>query len=164
MKNNKGISLISLAVIVFIMLLLSSITIVSSRDAYSVIKTQNFISKMKIIQAKVDDVSEISGVYVPQYGTKINNVNNYTDFGDIINELKAKDSISSWDSSSDEDLTNYYYFEPEDLYDEFGIKDVNLTVIINFNTRNVIALKGVRIDGVTYYREYDIDSGENLMS
>lgn len=163
MKNNKGISLISLAVIVFIMLLLASITIVSSRDAYSVIKTQNFVSKMKIIQAKVDEVCE-KGNYEPQYGDKISNADNYTEFGDIINELKEKDGINSWDSSSDEDLTNYYYFTPENLYDEFGIKDVNLTVIINFNTRNVISQKGVTIDGVTYYRQYDIDSGEKLMN
>lgn len=163
MKNNKGISLISLAVIVFIMLLLTSITIVSGRDAYSVIKAQNFISKMKIIQARVDEVSE-NGIYVPQNGVKINDADNYTEFGDIINELKEKDDISSWDSSSDEELTNYYYFEPEDLYNEFDIKDVNLTVIINFNTRNVIAKKGVTIDGVTYYRQYDIDSGAKLIN
>ena len=58
MKNNKGITLISLTVTVFILLLLASTLILSSRGSYSIIKVQNFISKMKIIQAKVDELNK----------------------------------------------------------------------------------------------------------
>ena len=49
MKNNKGVSLISLVVAVIILLLLSSVTITANREAYSVIRLQSFISKMKLI-------------------------------------------------------------------------------------------------------------------
>ena len=41
---------------------------------------------------------------------------------------------------------------------------MNIIVIINFKTRNVIAEKGIKIDGINYYRQYDIDSGENLIN
>ena len=159
MKNSKGITLITLVVTIFILLLLSSTLILSSRGTYSIIKLQNFISKMKIIQAKVDELSE-SDSYIPPNILKIKESNiNYNVFLRIFNELKNQGKLPN-----DDVLNNYYCFEPNDLKNELGIKDVNITVIINFNTRNVIALKGVTMDGVTYYRQYDIDSGENLMN
>lgn len=159
MKNSKGVTLITLAVTIFILLLLSSTLILSSRGTYSIIKLQNFISKMKIIQAKVDELSE-SDSYIPPNIFKINESNiNYNGFLRIFNELKNQGKLPN-----DDELNNYYCFEPNDLKNELGIKDVNITVIINFNTRNVIALKGVTMDGVTYYRQYDIDSGEILIN
>lgn len=162
MKNNKGITLISLSITIFILLLLSSTLIISTRGAYSVVKTQDFISKMKIIQARVDNIAEEDNFVFPTE-LKMNSTNEfYSDFNNIINDLKDDQNKTSWVSSpeeiSDEEITNYYCFTPRDLNEKLGIKDVNSTVIINFATRNVIALKGVKIDEKTYYRQCDIDS------
>lgn len=163
MKNNKGITLITLSITIFILLLLSSTLILSTRDTYSVIKLQNFISKMKIIQAKVDEVSE-NDSYEPPEELKMDEQKEsfnweYSRFLKIMAKLKADGVISE-----SEDLNDYYCFNPNALKQEFGLKDIDLTVIINFDTRNVISANGITVDGKTYYRQYDIDSGENLIS
>ena len=159
MKNNKGITLITLSITILILLLLSSTLILSTRDTYSVIKLQNFISKMKIIQAKVDEVSE-NDSYEPPEELKMDETNGqYSEFLNIITKLKEDGVISE-----SEDLNDYYCFNSNALKQEFGLKDIDLTVIINFDTRNVISANGVTVDGKTYYRQYDIDSGENLIS
>lgn len=159
MKNNKGISLISLTVTIFIMLLLASTIIISTRDSYSVIKVQNFISKMKIIQSKVDELAE-DGNYSPPERLKLTEASqHYNNFSKIFTRLKKENKLNI-----EENFNDYYCFDSNDLQSELGIKDVNIIVIINFKTRNVIAEKGIKIDGINYYRQYDIDSGENLIN
>lgn len=164
MKNNKGVSLISLVVAVIILLLLSSVTITSNREAHSVIRLQSFISKMKIIQAKVDEIAENENYIFPDELKMTDTNEYYSDFQNVINILKEDESKSSWVTSpeevSDEDITNYYCFTPENLEEKLGIKHVDVTVIINFKTRNVIAKDGVTVDGKKYYRQYDVGSGE----
>ena len=158
MKNNKGISLISLVVTILILLLLASTLIISTRDSYSVVKVQNFISKMKIIQSKVDNLSENKD-YNPPERLRISDANiHYKKFSKIFTALKLEGELSD-----DENFNDYYCFEPSDLQNELGLKDVNMTVIINFKTRNVIAEKGITIDGIAYYRQYDIESGEKII-
>lgn len=158
MKKDKGISLISLVVTVFILLLLASTIIISTRDSYSVIKVQNFMSKLKIIQAKVDNLAENENYYPPQRLRLSDSNTHYTKFSKIFTNLKLEGNLSD-----EENLNDYYCFEPSDLETELGLKDVNMTVIINFKTRNVIAEKGITLDGVTYYREYDFESGEQII-
>ena len=161
-KNNKGITLITLSITIFILLLLSSTLILSTRDTYSIIKVQNFISKMKIIQAKVDEVSE-NDSYQPPEELKMDEKKElfnleYGKFLKIMSKLKEDGVIAD-----SEDLNDYYLFRPNSLIQEFGLKDIDLTVIINFDTRKVISANGVEVDGKTYYSQYDIDSGEKVI-
>lgn len=66
---------------------------------------------------------------------------------------------NSWNSELDGNIQNYYYFTPEELDKKLDLKDQELTVIINFKTRNVISKKGVNEDGKPYYRQYDLQTG-----
>ena len=162
MKNNKGITLITLSITIFILLLLSSTLILSTRDTYSIIKLQKFISKMKIIQAKVDEVSENDN-YEPPEELKMDENKpsfqwEYNRFLDILEKLKEDGALSE-----EEDLNDYYCFNSDALKQELGLKDIDLTVIINFDTRKVISANGVEVDGKTYYSQYDIDSGEKVI-
>ena len=85
MKRNRGVSLISLVVAVIILILLTGVAISSNKEAYSIIKMQDFISKMKIIQAKVDEVAENEN-FVPPEELKMADVNEYySDFANIVN-------------------------------------------------------------------------------
>lgn len=171
MKNNKGISLMSLIVAVVILLLLSTVIISAGREAYRVIKLQNFISKMKIIQSKVDEIAEKSDEEIEklmgEYGISQAVISKDRDIFENMVVKPAEYGIDinkSWDASDekgDGNITNYYYFTPENLA-KIGVKDINMTVIVNFKTRNVISKTGVTMDGKTYYRQYDIDSGEKL--
>lgn len=163
MRNNKGITMVSLVVTIVILLILSTITLNFSIDSYKAVKVQNFIAKLKVIQSKVDNIAEQTDD-VSNYG--------FTSFGDItdgeeifyniINNPKEYNITSSWNSELDSDPENYYYFTPQDLEDMLGLEDQDLTVIINFKTRNVISKTGVEQDDIVYYRQYDLAGGEKL--
>lgn len=168
MRNNKGMSMISLVLAMIIMVLLSAITVDVGVQAYNSIRVQNFISQLKVIQGKVDQVSEEEidfSAFVKLTDIKNADIETYTKFESIITNPREYniDTNYSWDDSSDYDLKNYYYFTPESLESKLGLKDQSLHVIINFETRNVIAKKGVNRDGIYYYRQYDLPGGNQLI-
>lgn len=168
MRKNNGMSMISLVLALIIMVLMSGIIVDVGVQAYNYIKVQNFIAKLKVVQAKVDQVSEEDFDFSTL--VKLNDIRNsepdtYNKFlGIISNPIENNINTSySWDASSDSVGGNYYYFTPEDLESKLGLKDQDIYVIINFETRNVIAKKGVNRDGKFYYRQYDLPNSEQLV-
>ena len=166
MKKNSGVTLISLVEVIILLMIISSVTINVSVNVYDVIKIENFVAQMKVIQAKVDNIAEEGNVEALGLIklTDLNDSNEDKQFfiGLLQNPVEHNiNRATSWDYSLDANAENYYYFSNNDLK-KIGLKDQNLTVIINFKTRNVIARTGVRQDGEMYYRQYDLDSGDSL--
>ena len=171
MKKNKGVTLISLVITVIILFILSSISIQVSTGVYNVIKVQNYIAKMKVIQSGVDN-------FVQEYSENVDTVlaskgfskleaddENFQDFiedNEIDVEYLNIDTTDSWNNEIDSNPENYYYFSAKNLEECFGLKAQNLDVIINFKTRNVISIKGVKQGDNTYYRQYDLKGGDQL--
>ena len=158
MKKNNGITMISLTITIVILVILSSITVMVNLDAYNITKVQNFIAKMKAIQTRVDHIAEQ------------NNVGEYAEITEekkqVFSNIIAADTIdkkNSWNEELDSNIENYSYFTPQDLAKEIGLKDQDIAVFINFKTRNVIAEKGVKRDGKIYYRQYDLEGGDQLI-
>lgn len=167
MKNQKGITLISLTVTIIILVLLSSITIRVGTDAYTATLTKTFISQMKVIQGKVDNLTENSNLDTSSF-VKLSSLESedkdYELFTNIISnpeDYNINTNIS-WNDILDSNADNYYYFTPENLESKLGLKNQKFTVIINFQTRNIISKTSIMKDGVEYYRQYDLDSGEIL--
>ncbi len=165
MKKNKGITMISLVLTVIMLIILSSVTIQVGVQSYNEVKIQNFISKLKVIQTKVDNIAEEKEEITDDRFRKLAQITEEEkqNFEEIIQNLSNDDTFS-W---SDEDavIENYYYFTPKDLEEQLHLKDQDMTVIINFKTRNVITKKGLKLDGKTYYRQYDLNEygGEQLV-
>lgn len=161
MKNEKGITLISLVTAVVLLILISSVAVNINIEAYDVAKSQNFIAKMQVIQSKVDNVSEQEindGSF-----TKLSNINEETQKNRIYDIIKNPQNYNinvekNWDASLDENPDNYYFFSPDALKNFFGLKDQDIAVIINFKTRNVISIDGVKVRKETYYRQYDLQN------
>lgn len=170
MKNNRGITLMSLVITIVILLLISTVTINVGMGAYDIVKEQNFISQLKLIQSKVDNIvaenqgfennefiklSEISSLDSEAYEVFQAIVSNPAEYNIDINH--------SWNAELDGNMENYYYFKNDDL-EKIGLKDQKMTVIINFKTRNVIDQKGIMVDKKKYYRQYDLKGGEQLIN
>lgn len=160
MKKDTGVTLISLAVTIILLILISSVTIRASIQAYDQVKVQNFISTLKVIQAKVDNLAEETNSienyeFVPL--SNIQNTETYAIFIDMIQNPENYNMIS-W-TDSDKVIEDYYYFTPNDL-EKLGLKQQKIAVVINFKTRNVIAQKGIKVDGKEYYRQYDLMGGD----
>lgn len=168
MKKENGITLASLVITVILLLLISTVTARVSLESYQGVKLQNFISQLKVIQSKVDNIAEETND-VSSYGfTSLSAIaeTNPEDY-DLFVAMLANpeeyqiDKTISWQESSDTNIGNYYYFNAENL-EKLGLKNQKITVIINFETRNVIAKDGIKVEGKMYYRQYDLLEGDQL--
>lgn len=168
MKNKNGITIVSLVVTITILLLLSTVTINVTLDTYRMANVQSYIAKMKVIQGKVDNISaetnDVSG-YGFQKLSDLQTTDNatYQTFLNILSNPTSYniDTTKSWNDALDSDVNHYYYFEAKDL-EKIGLKNQDVVVVINFATRNVISKKGVEYKGKTYYRQYDLQGGDEL--
>ncbi len=169
MKNENGITMVSLVITILILLMLSTVTFNVGFQMFHMSNMQNFVGKMKVVQSKVDNLIE-EKKDIEEYGfTKLSDLEmtdneTYKQFADMLaNPEKYNiDVTNSWDSLLDVDKENYYYFEPDDL-EKLGLKNQDVTVIINFETRNVIARNGVEYENKMYYRQYDLVAGDRLI-
>ena len=162
MRSSRGVTLVSIVVGVVIMMLISSVAVKVGTDAYSLAKEKNFIAKMKVIQSRVDQIAEKED-YIEKYADyKLN----YQDSDITIMIINPNDynidTTNSWDETEDANIDNYYKFTATQLQNVLEIPNQDIDVLINFKTRNVIAINGVKHEGKKYYRQYDLSGGEKL--
>ena len=77
MKNQKGITLAALVATVIVTIILAAVTTYAGIHAYADAKIETYIAKMKVIQQRVDLVSQ-------QYNTKPKQLN-YKSFTGVFN-------------------------------------------------------------------------------
>ena len=169
MKNQKGITMVLLVVTIILLLLLSGITMTVSFQSFDMANVQAYVSKMKVIQGKVDNFVQEAPEIENQEFQKLSELSatddaTYNAFVEMLsNPAKYNiDVTKSWENALDADVNNYYYFTAKDL-EKFGLKNQDMDVIVNFQTRNIISRKGIQYKGKTYYRQYDAPLGEKLI-
>ena len=183
MKNEKGITLIKLCILITIYLSIIVVSIYFLKSSYKIANLENFVAKMELIQEKVNlirnqykswenyDANEPGNYYAYLQYLEFPNANSSAniyieDFNRIISELNNSDK-AYWDSNTDSIIANYCYFNPNDLEKYLDLKDINLYVIINFYTGNIICKDGIIDKGETneiIYRQYDTEIGNPLVS
>ena len=136
MRNNSGITMISLAVTLIILALLAGIGISLGLDSYETSKVQNFIATMKIIQGKVDQIAEMSDKSAYLNGTPNENNEYYYTAQDLKNKLGLKGI----------DMAVYINFETREIRAENGIK-----ADMDYDGEDEI-----------YYNHYNLNGGEKL--
>lgn len=165
LKEQKGINLISLSVAVTVILILTSITLYNA--------TENIkISKLKAMQADIENLSDKVSSYYSQYGELPVNKNiEYTN----INKIKNSGVISSFvdtgkfyviDLSKIENLTLNYGEEYEKIKNgetttSEQINELTDIYIINETSHNVFYVAGINLKDKVYYTNYtaeDIDT------
>lgn len=149
MRNEKGITLISLVIIIIVMLIIAGIVTYSGTETIYKSKKVAFISEMEIIQGKVNTIYE---------KRKLNQEDKeyYNNLGQEISVIETnKINTILGDSSSD----GFRYFSKDNLK-ELDIQNINQDVIINFDTREVISIDGIEIEGIIYYKLKDIPNYE----
>ena len=154
-KNNKGISMISLILIVVIMIMLASITAYEAKGLLSITKTQAVATNLLLIQAKVRIINE-QVVFEKDdekkqellVGTKL------SENAQMLNEMKQKNIISD-----DENVENYYILSQENLKN-MGLDTLNASdgYVVDYDTEEIIYVTGVENeDGVYLYKLSDFD-------
>ena len=157
MKNNKGITLIALAVTIIVLIIIASVGTYSGIEALRDAKEEAQISELNMLkQPVVENYTKYLMTKNDMYirGTKVN----YSDVQTIISDINnnANETVSlkvnDYDISGSTDITEYYYRLSESDLKEMGVTQAQDSYIINYKTGEVIneTLKATRT-GVPLY-------------
>jgi len=176
LKENKGITLISLIISIIVLIILASVATYSGIHVINSSKLTAFTAEMKIMQSQVNSLynkwkNEGVVTTIGQDGTK----NNYAG-ADILNlgyDLDSQaDEVFKANASGITDKTGYRLFN-NDLIKGLGIEGVEQSFFINIQKRSVVSYKGLKYEGQMYYTleqlpkslynvEYDGYTDENI--
>ncbi len=154
--EEKGITLVTLVVTIIVLLILSTVTITISVDQFDNIKLKGFYTKLETVQQGIEKIAETNESYIDSN----NNTIYLRDLGEVPTE-EQKNLIESLGYTSE----NFKFFTASQVEQELEITGVDLDLLIDFNTRNVISTQGIEADGKTYYtlenKKYTVDINEN---
>lgn len=169
---SKKITYKNLIVIIMSVLIITGILIVSLIKTYDANELGKFINDMSVIHEKVSYINSEYLLWENYDPNEAGNFSSYLQSKNFINASSASniyidefqeiienfnDSSRKWDSNLDQILSNYCYFTPSAVLENFGIENPNYYIIINFYTGNIICKNGIKNNGKTYYRHYDLD-------
>lgn len=144
MKMHNGITLVTLAITIVVLVIISSITIYTGANILDRANLQNLNTNMMLIQAKAKTIGENSKFNKDT--TKLK--------GHKINEITENEKINKLiDEKIIEKPEEYYLLSQEDL-NTMGLEKIKLEdgYIINYNTEEVIYVKGFEVDKKIYYK------------
>lgn len=166
MKNENGITLLILAIMIVVMLILATATIQYGSNSLEGVRFQSFNIELQQIQGKVDKIYEKIKLADDNEKDKyITLGNNITESTKAMETLKKVKGINYAVNMTDKEKEKYYY---EDVFTVYRYlpeaqlkKALDITsspgsVIINFQTREVISIDGYEYQGKTYYTLNDI--------
>ena len=153
-KNDKGIIMIALVIVVIMLFILSAVTVYEANEVIATARLESTMTNLLLIQAKVriinekvlfekasDDDEKKQGIYV---GTKL------SESPSMIEELKQKQTERNKaiidDIDNEEILAKYYVLSQSDLSD-FGLNTLNAAegFIVNYeDEEDIIYVRGVQ--------------------
>lgn len=146
-KNQRGITIVSLVIMVVLILIISSITIYTGRKVINRANHQTIFTNMMLIQAKVKTLAEQA---------KFNNdTSNYR--GTILSSVTTNEKIDKvLNAGAIDDINKYYLLSKEDLK-SMGLEKIKIEdgYLVNYETEDIIYVKGFERDGITYYKLSD---------
>lgn len=147
-KNQKGITIVSLVITIVILLIIGGVTVTvgTSVIKQATLKTVN--TNMMLIQAKAKTIAEQAKFN--------NNTDNYK--GIILSEISGDKKVDKvLDAGIIEDASKYYLLSKDDLV-SMGLEKIEIEdgYIVNYETKEVIYVKGYENDGITYYKLTDM--------
>jgi len=154
MKSNKGITLISLIIVIIIIVVIAGTTIVAGINLLNESRIVAFVTEMQVIQQKVNVFYESGDI--ADKGALVGFE------GDLWDEMQRVASSIEPPIGATE-LKDFKYFNKAELK-KIEV-DSKQEVIINWETREVISITGVKdSDGKMKYRLEDIVGGTRNIS
>ncbi len=153
MKQENGITLVTLVIGIVILLILAGIATTAGLDSIRTAKQTSMITELEMIQEKVNTIYEKRKLnqndiaYYNSLGQDISVVNSNT-ISQILGQIPKE---------------GYRYFSAQNLK-QLDLDNISQDVIINFGTRDVVSITGIVIDNTTYYRLTDMPdySGQKI--
>ena len=164
MGQNKGITMISVTIIVIVILILTGVLIYDARDSLKVTKLQSMQSDIQNLRDKISN-------YYAQYGqiparikyTNTDNIGKIMTTGVISPKIDTGDFYII-ELSSLENLTLNYgedYKNITNATTESEASQYEDIYIINETSQNIFYVEGIQVDGELFYTDYtseDVDT------
>lgn len=145
LKNQKGITLITLVITIIIMIILAGVVIYNGMESINTSRKLAFISELEMIQAKVNVIYE-----------ERKESNEKTEYYNLIGQdISNVDKVHLNEVLGQTNKDGFKYFNSSDLK-KLDLDNINQEVLINYDTREIISLTGIEIEGVKYYKLKDI--------
>ena len=138
-KENKGITLITLAIAVIVLLILASITTYYGIDTIKSSKLTKYKTELEMVQAQVDVLYE-------KYKDTIDGV----DIGKTITASDEEDAKKALKTIGVNSLEGYKIFDKEVLQ-KLGVEGIDNKFLVNIKEREVLTLKPHKYEGKEYY-------------
>jgi Tfp pilus assembly protein PilE len=152
-KQNHGITLVSLVITIIVLIIITGIAIFAGTSTIKSTKIAGFMTELELIQEKVNTIYE---------KRKLNkeDINYYSSLGQNISIIDSSKLANLLNGVSEE---GYYYFSKEDLK-KLELDNISQEVIINFETRDVASINGILVEDKMCYRLIDFPSyrGQNV--
>ena len=163
LKNDSGITLMTLVITIIVLLILSTVAISSGKQTIENTKLTTFTAEMKIMQTHVN---ELYDKYINN-GTITIDKNSYTgndesngiqNIGKDANDYSYSKAESYIRKNSYGDLEKYRVYTPE-LLQYMGIDGIKQTFLVNVPERKVVSAKGLKYEGRMYYTLEQLPEG-----
>ena len=137
LKQNKGVTLMALAITIIVLLILASIATYSSLKSVKDSKTSDAKAQLKVMQTYVNSWYQEfknGNQDVLGYGSS-----NISDYSEVFKTVGVTDS------------STYKLFTAKYIKENLGIDGINRDMLIDIKNRNIILTKSVQDDKKTYY-------------
>lgn len=143
-SNERGITIISLLITVVVLIIVTSVAVYTGTDIIKQANLQTINTNMMLIQAKTKTIAEQA---------KFNkDTSNYK--GTLISNVSDNQKILKLvDDGVIDDTSKYYLLSSNDLQD-LGLQNIDIEdgYVVNYETEEVIFVKGFESNGTTYYK------------
>ena len=148
LDERKGITLVSLAITIAVMLILASVATYSGVNILRQAKLNKFTAEMKLMQTEVNDLYN-----------RYKNGEDVLNLGkDLTGQEEQVNKVFTNEASEITETTGYRYFDKETL-DNLGIDGVDGEFFVNIEKRSVVSYEGLKYEGVTYYTLAQLPDG-----
>lgn len=170
MKNNKGVTLVSLVITIIVLIIISGITANVSNDVIKQARLQDLKTNMLLIQAKAKTLAEEVNFETANLDktketdlTKINEIKGTKLIGTALDA--CEEAIKTAASNAGvTDATDFYYLSQENL-SQMGInievpEDTYYLVKYNFEDTEVVFTGGYKYEDEVYYKLSELNNIE----
>ncbi len=147
--NSKGITIVALTITIIVLLIIASVTVYVGDNVIRQAQLQTINTNMMLIQVKVKTIAEQAN-----FNKDASDTSGYK--GTKMNASSMQKIIDSGAIKS-EDAEKFYLLSKSDL-NEMGLEKINIEngYLVNYETAEVIYVKGFSNDGKTYYKLSDM--------
>lgn len=151
--NSKGITIVSLVITITVMIIIIAVSINISKNSTDQTRLKGFYSELEIIQKRIDGIASTNETYyIENEDGAITTINLKTDGGKAVTSSQSTFLQNVLNEEGIEiSPSEFRYFTISDIEEQLDLTNIEYDVFVHFDTRTVIAEKGITINRVKYY-------------